>query len=62
MKKVLVSLSYLLLTGKSQLVLPLTNDYDNQITIPLEISNHEREHEYKALNINVDTGSCDLVF
>ena len=44
----------------SQLVLPLTNHDDNQLTMKLSISSGP--HELLALDLNVDTGSSDLVF
>jgi hypothetical protein len=59
MKKISVLLFYLLGTTNSQLVLPLKNHHDSQLTVSLSISNKD---SYKTIDLNVDTGSCDLVF
>ena len=45
----------------SQLVLPLKNHMDIHLTMSLSISNGVGK-DYKALDFNIDTGSCDLVF
>ena len=59
MKKISVLLFYLLGNTNSQLVLPLKNHNDNQLTMSLSIRGKDA---YKTLDLNVDTGSCDLVF